>query len=124
MTALLHFSRAIDGMSLVLGRILPWAVIIAVLVSAGNALSRKFFQVSSNAWLEAQLYLFGVIFLLLYRIHAFEKRPCQGRYPGLETSAARSALDRDPWGRVPDVSGGSADRLVRHSQFSGVFRKR
>lgn len=64
MTALLHFSRAIDGMSLVLGRILPWAVIIAVLVSAGNALSRKFFQVSSNAWLEAQLYLFGVIFLL------------------------------------------------------------
>lgn len=64
MNALLQFSRAIDGLNLAIGRIVSWTVIVVVIISAGNALSRKFLQVSSNAWLESQLYLFGAIFLL------------------------------------------------------------
>jgi len=35
-----------------------------VLISAGNALMRKMFNISSNAWLEVQWYLFGAVFLL------------------------------------------------------------
>ncbi|WP_134725657.1 TRAP transporter small permease subunit [Paracoccus luteus] len=61
---MLHISRAIDRLNLAVGRIVSWVVIVVVVISAGNALSRKFFSLSSNAWLEVQLYLFGVLFLL------------------------------------------------------------
>ena len=39
-------------------------MLIVALVSAGNAVSRYLFNVSSNSWLELQWYLFGAIFLL------------------------------------------------------------
>ncbi|HSQ02834.1 MAG TPA: TRAP transporter small permease subunit, partial [Burkholderiales bacterium] len=41
-----------------------WLVLVAVLVSAGNAIMRYTFNMSSNAWLEIQWYLFSAIFLL------------------------------------------------------------
>jgi TRAP-type mannitol/chloroaromatic compound transport system permease small subunit len=41
-----------------------WLVLVAVLVSAGNAVIRKAFSMSSNAWLELQWYLFGAVFML------------------------------------------------------------
>jgi TRAP-type mannitol/chloroaromatic compound transport system permease small subunit len=41
-----------------------WLILVAVLVSAGNALVRKMFNYSSNAWLELQWYLFGAAFML------------------------------------------------------------
>ena len=41
-----------------------WMILIAILVSATNAIVRKLFNVSSNAWLELQWYLFGAAFLL------------------------------------------------------------
>ncbi len=63
MTVLLAFSRSIDWISRQFGRIAAWCVLIACVVSAGNAVSRYTVSVSSNAWLEIQWYLFGVIFL-------------------------------------------------------------
>jgi TRAP-type mannitol/chloroaromatic compound transport system permease small subunit len=60
----MKISRAIDSVSLKTGELVAWLVIVAILISAGNAISRKFFSLSSNAWLEAQWYLFGATFML------------------------------------------------------------
>src|SRR5690625_214240 len=64
MKTLLAVSRWIDQVSIRLGRLVTWFILVAVLVSAGNAVVRKLFSVSSNAWLELQWYLFGAVFLL------------------------------------------------------------
>lgn len=64
MPFLLHFSRLIDNVNARLGHGLPWLILLAVLLAAGNALVRKIFQVSSNALLEIQWYLFAAVFLL------------------------------------------------------------
>lgn len=64
MTALLSLSRVIDAINDRLGRLLMWFVLAATLVSAINALVRKIFGTSSNAWLEVQWYLFAAVFLL------------------------------------------------------------
>lgn len=64
MKALLALSRAIDAVSTNVGKVAAWLVLVAVLVSAGNAIVRYTFDVSSNAWLELQWYLYGAVFLL------------------------------------------------------------
>ena len=64
MGALLSLSRGIDGVTAAIGRWVYWLVLAAVLVSAGNAIVRKLFDISSNAWLELQWYLFGAVFML------------------------------------------------------------
>jgi len=64
MTALLGFSRLIDRVTEIIGKSVSWLILVAVLVSAGNAIIRKIFNMSSNAWLEAQWYLFGAAFML------------------------------------------------------------
>lgn len=64
MRMLLGVSRAIDRINSMIGRVLAWAILAAVLISAGNAVIRKVFSVSSNSWLEMQWILFGVVFLL------------------------------------------------------------
>ncbi len=64
MAGLLSLSRTIDALNTWVGRAAAWLVLAAVLISAGNAVSRKFFSVSSNAWLELQWYLFGAVFML------------------------------------------------------------
>lgn len=64
MGALLALARAIDAVNLRIGRAAAWLVLAAILVSAGNAISRKAFSLSSNAWLELQWYLFGAVFML------------------------------------------------------------
>ncbi|MNT42230.1 Tripartite ATP-independent periplasmic transporter, DctQ component [compost metagenome] len=63
MQALLGFSRLIDTITEFIGKSVSWLILIAVLVSAGNAVIRKMFNMSSNAWLEAQWYLFGAAFM-------------------------------------------------------------
>lgn len=65
MSALLAFSRAIDAINTIAGRVTYWFVLLAVLISAGNAVIRYAFDASSNAWLELQWYLFSAIFLLV-----------------------------------------------------------
>ena len=64
MTALLNISRRIDGLNEFVGRWVAWLVLVAVLVSASNAVVRKAFNNSSNAFLEIQWYLFAASFLL------------------------------------------------------------
>jgi TRAP-type mannitol/chloroaromatic compound transport system permease small subunit len=64
MPALLKLSRAIDGINSWIGRNIAWLILIAVMVSAGNAVVRKAVSISSNAWLELQWYLFGAVFML------------------------------------------------------------
>lgn len=64
MKALLAVSRAIDRFNTTVGRVVAWAILAAVLVSAVNAIIRKLFSISSNSWLELQWVLFGVVFLL------------------------------------------------------------
>ena len=60
---LLRVSKAVDAMNERIGRTVYWLVLVAVLVSAGNAIVRKLFNMSSNAFLELQWYLFSAIFL-------------------------------------------------------------
>lgn len=64
MTFLLSVARAIDALNRLVGRVVIWLTLVVVIISAGNAVVRKAFHVSSNAWLELQWYLFGAIFLL------------------------------------------------------------
>lgn len=64
MQGLLNLSRGIDSVTRGMGRTAAWAILVAILVSALNALTRKMFSVSSNAWLELQWYLFGAVFML------------------------------------------------------------
>jgi TRAP-type mannitol/chloroaromatic compound transport system permease small subunit len=61
---LIRLSRAIDALNEHIGRLTAWAVVVAVVVSAVNAIVRKTYGMSSNAWLELQWYLFGAVFML------------------------------------------------------------
>src|SRR5215468_5808042 len=62
--ALLALSRVIDAVNFRIGKVLSWLILAAVVVSATNAVIRKLFDTSSNAWLELQWVLFGTVFLL------------------------------------------------------------
>lgn len=64
MKALLALSRAIDALNERVGHAVLWLVLVAVVVSALNAIVRKAFDMSSNAFLEIQWYLFSAVFLL------------------------------------------------------------
>jgi TRAP-type mannitol/chloroaromatic compound transport system permease small subunit len=64
MGLLLRVSRGIDAVTRFFGFHVRWLVLAAVLVSAVNAIVRKAFDSSSNAWLELQALLFGAVFLL------------------------------------------------------------
>lgn len=72
MKVLLRLSAAIDWITAVIGRATSWLILATVLISTGNAFIRKLGSVhigpitltSSNAWLEAQWYLFSAVFLL------------------------------------------------------------
>ena len=63
MKSLLALSRAIDTLNEKVGHAVYWLVLVAVLISAVNAVVRKVFNVSSNSFLEMQWYLFSAIFL-------------------------------------------------------------
>lgn len=64
MAALLKLSSWIDAVTGFIGRSVSWLILFAVLISAGNAVIRKIFDTSSNAWLEMQWYLYGAVFML------------------------------------------------------------
>lgn len=64
MKAMLKLSAGIDWLNETVGKCVIWLCLIVVLISSANAVVRKLFSVSSNAWLELQWYLFGAIFLL------------------------------------------------------------
>jgi TRAP-type mannitol/chloroaromatic compound transport system permease small subunit len=62
--ALIGISRLIDRMSSLVGQSTKWLILAVTIISALNAIIRKAFDVSSNAWLELQWYLFAAVFLL------------------------------------------------------------
>ncbi|MBN8888668.1 MAG: sugar transporter [Rhodospirillales bacterium 70-18] len=64
MQALLALSRRIDALNELVGKVVAWLILAAVLLSSINALIRYTFNESSNAWLEGQWYLFSAVFLL------------------------------------------------------------
>jgi len=62
--ALLNLSRGIDAFTHWIGKRLAWLILVAVVISAANAVVRKAFDTSSNSWLELQWVLFSIVFLL------------------------------------------------------------
>jgi TRAP-type mannitol/chloroaromatic compound transport system permease small subunit len=62
--ALLKLSSLIDRLNELIGKLIMWLILGAVLISAGNASLRKAFNIGSNAWLEIQWYLFAAVFML------------------------------------------------------------
>jgi TRAP-type mannitol/chloroaromatic compound transport system permease small subunit len=61
---LLRVSALIDALNERVGKSVYWLILVTVLISAGNAIVRKIFNMSSNAYLEMQWYLFSAVFLL------------------------------------------------------------
>lgn len=64
MKALLGLSRVIDSLNTWVNRGMIWLVLLVTLVAAGNAVVRYLLHTSSNAWLELQWFMYGLIFLL------------------------------------------------------------
>lgn len=64
MRALLKFSKAVDWVNAQVGKWVIWLILGSTVISAINALVRKIFNTSSNAYLEVQWYLFAGAFLL------------------------------------------------------------
>lgn len=61
---LIKLSLAIDKLNHWLGKSISWLVLVAVLISAGNAVVRYAIGDSSNAFLELQWVLIAAVFLL------------------------------------------------------------
>lgn len=64
MQALLGLSAVIDRISQFFGKIAEYLVLACALISAGNAMIRYSFNISSNGWLEIQWYMFAFIVLM------------------------------------------------------------
>ncbi|BEP62835.1 TRAP transporter small permease subunit [Variovorax sp. V213] len=64
MNFLLRFSRAVDWLNGQIGKYVIWLILASTLISGVNAVVRKVFNVSSNAYLEVQWYLFAASFLI------------------------------------------------------------
>jgi TRAP-type mannitol/chloroaromatic compound transport system permease small subunit len=64
MQALLKFSKAVDWLNAQIGKYVIWLILASTAISAINAIVRKLFNASSNAYLEVQWYLFAGSFLL------------------------------------------------------------
>lgn len=64
MRALLKFSNAVDWLNAQIGKHVIWLILASTVISGINAIVRKVFNVSSNAFLEVQWYLFAASFLI------------------------------------------------------------
>ena len=64
MQALLKFSKAVDWLNTLIGKYVIWLILASTVISGVNAAVRKSFNISSNAYLEVQWYLFAAAFLL------------------------------------------------------------
>ena len=64
MKLLLKFSNAVDGLNALIGKYVIWLILASTVISGVNAAVRKAFNVSSNAYLEVQWYLFAASFLI------------------------------------------------------------
>ncbi len=73
MQALLRLSRGIDRLNAFVGKYVIWLILAATIISGINAVVRKLFNNSSNAFLEVQWYLFAASFLLAAGYTLLEK---------------------------------------------------
>lgn len=64
MRGLLKLSGAIDALNAFVGKWVIWLILGSTAISGINAIVRKAFNTSSNAYLEVQWYLFAAAFLL------------------------------------------------------------
>lgn len=64
MHALLKLSKAVDWLNTQVGKYAIWLILASTVISGVNAIVRKLFNMSSNAYLEVQWYLFAASFLL------------------------------------------------------------
>lgn len=64
MLALKLMVGGVDRLNRYIGFVIKWLLLVATLLSAGNAITRKAFDISSNGMLEAQWYLYSAVFLL------------------------------------------------------------
>lgn len=63
MTSLLALSHCIDKVTVTIGKNVSWVLLLAVVISCGNALSRYLWSLTSNGLLELQWYLYGTAFM-------------------------------------------------------------
>jgi TRAP-type mannitol/chloroaromatic compound transport system permease small subunit len=64
MNGLLKFSRGVDWVNAQIGKYIIWLILASATISGINAIVRKLFNMSSNAFLEVQWYLFAASFLI------------------------------------------------------------
>ena len=91
MRALLKLSALIDAISEVIGKLIIWLVLACVLISAGNAIVRRAFNYSSNAYLEIQWYLFAAVFMLGAEQAHLHPDDAEGQAGGSEPEGDRKA---------------------------------
>jgi TRAP-type mannitol/chloroaromatic compound transport system permease small subunit len=72
MRPLLAISETIDWLNQRLGDVCNFLVLLACIVSAGNAMIRYAFGYSSNSWLELQWYMFA-IFVMFGASYTFKR---------------------------------------------------
>ena len=63
MTVLLRIAAFIDALNAAIGRATAWLILFCTLISGLTATLRYAFDIGSNALLEAQWFLFGLVFL-------------------------------------------------------------
>lgn len=64
MKFLFKLSGLVDAFNGRVGLAIKWLILVAVLLSAGNAIARRVFHMGSTAFIEMQWYLFSGVFLL------------------------------------------------------------
>ena len=114
MSALLKLSGWIDSFNERIGRLLSWLVLAAVLISAGNAILRKTFNIGSNAFLEIQWYLFAAVFMYAVRRLAIET------FEHIHNLSLRYHLERKTGGlsRVIDRGRTGIENIVRFATIN------
>ncbi|RZI69861.1 MAG: TRAP transporter small permease subunit [Variovorax sp.] len=92
MQGLLKFSRGVDRLNALVGRWVIWLILACTVISGLNAIVRKVFNTSSNAYLEVQWYLFAASFLL-----AAGYTLLQGEHVKIDVVASRLSKRKQIW---------------------------
>ncbi|WP_159918101.1 TRAP transporter small permease subunit [Pantoea sp. 18069] len=92
MQALLKFSRGVDWLNTQVGKYVIWLILASTVISGVNAVVRKMFNASSNAFLEVQWYLFAASFLL-----AAGYTLLQGEHVKVDVIASRLSKRKQIW---------------------------
>lgn len=88
----LAFARAVDRLNAFVGRWVLWLILASTVISGVNAVVRKAFNTSSNAYLEVQWYLFAAAFLL-----AAGYTLLQGEHVKIDVIAGKLSRRKQAW---------------------------